>query len=358
MRAARLHAARDVRIEHVPRPEPGVGEALIRVHAVSICPSDWRMYADGHAGGVVPERPIVQGHEFSGEVVALGPDSDPSLAVQIGARVAVEPSWPCGECDMCVAGRGNICRHVRFPSFPPVDGALAEYIACPIGALAVLPDGVPYELGALAEPLGVSMHAVRLAGSIHGAGVCILGAGVIGIGCLVLVVRKGAGPVTVVEPIGDRRTLPTALGAHAVVPHMESLLATGYEADIVLECSGDSSALDQAVRLARPGGRIVVVGIPRDERITFDMSIARRRELTVVFSRRSHDTITEAVRLMADGEVDLSVLPMVRYTLDDTEAAMILTGSPGPFLRAVVMPQADDWRPLGARADPELSARP
>ncbi len=337
MKAARLYAARDVRIEDIPRPRPRPGEALIRVRAISICPSDWRMYVDGHAGGVVPERPIVQGHEFAGDVVELGagcPDGGP---IATGIRVAVEPSWPCGHCDMCVAGRGNICRHVRFPSFPPVDGALAEYIACPISALAALPDHVPYERGALAEPLGVSMHAVRLADPTPGASVCILGAGVIGIGCMLLIGRRGCGAITVVEPIEDRRSLPAGAGVRSV-PSMEQLLSEGFEADIVLECSGDSRALDQAVRLAKPGGRIVVVGIPRDERITFDMSVARRRELTVIFSRRSHETIVEAVRLMATGEVDLSALPMAMYPLEETEAALCLTGAPGRFLRAVVTP--------------------
>ncbi len=338
MKAARLHAAGDVRIEDIPRPEPGPGEALIRVRAVSICPSDWRMYVDGHAGGVVPERPMVQGHEFSGDVVALGEGVAPDGPFRPGVRVAVEPSWPCGECDMCLAGRGNICRRVRFASFPPVDGALAEYIACPVSALAALPEGVSYALGALAEPLGVSMHAVRLAGNVDHSSVCILGAGVIGVGCLLLAKGNGAGPITVVEPVEDRRELPQTLGAQTVVPRMEALQASGYEADVVLECSGDSEALDQAVRLAKPGGCIVVVGIPRDERITFDMSVARRRELGVVFSRRSHDTITEAVRLMASGEVDLSGLPMATFALEDTEAALRLTGSPGRFLRAVVTP--------------------
>ncbi|MBM3494159.1 MAG: zinc-binding dehydrogenase [Armatimonadetes bacterium] len=335
MRAARLHGARDVRIEDIPAPIPGPGEALIRVRAVCICPSDWRMYADGHAGGVVPERPIVQGHEFSGEVVALGPGV---VAPPLGTRVAVEPSWPCGECDLCRSGRGNICRHVRFPSFPPVDGALAELIACPVSALARLPDTLTYEEGALAEPLGVSMHAVRLAAPKPTERVGILGAGIIGMGCLLLMRREGVAEIAVVEPLADRHRFPAANGANVVIGHFRELVSSGYEADIVMECSGDVAGLDQAVHLARPGGRIVIVGIPRDERITFDMSIARRRELSVVFSRRSHETIEEAVRLMATREVNLSELPLSRYGLDVTEEALRLTGEPGATLRAVVSP--------------------
>ena len=339
MRAARLYGAGDVRIDDVPAPTPGAGEVLIRVRAVTICPSDWRMYVDGHAGGVVPDRPIIQGHEFAGDVVELGPGvaaTHPDICP--GLRVAVEPSWPCGVCDLCLAGRGNICRNVRFPSFPPVDGALAEHIVCPASALAVMPEDLSYEEGALAEPLGVSMHAVRLAHPAPVEQVCILGAGVIGIGCLMLCQSRGCASIAIVEPVSARHTLPRRLCADPIAVSHDDLINVRFEADVVLECSGDSHALDQAVRLARPGGRIVVVGIPRDERITFDMSVARRRELTVVFSRRSHETIHEAVRLMAKRVVDFSDLPMRRYPLDQTEQALQATGEVGETLRAVVAP--------------------
>lgn len=335
MRAARLHAAGDVRIESVPVPTPGHGEVLLRVRAVTICPSDWRMYVDGHAGGVRPERPIIQGHEFAGEVAACGPDV---ASPCVGARVAVEPSWACGTCDMCLAGKGNICRRVRFPSFPPVDGALAEYVACPATAACAMPDSISYEEGALTEPLGVSMHAARLADLSRGDSVCILGAGLIGIGALLLCREAGAGPIAVVEPIAERQAWPREHGADLAAPTHGDLLREGYEADVVLECSGDAEALDQAVRLTRPGGRIVVVGIPRDERITFDMSIARRRELTVVFSRRSHNTLAASIEWMASGGAGLRGLPMRRFALEETEEALRLTGSPGAALRAVVLP--------------------
>ncbi len=335
MRAARLYGARDVRIETVERPSAGPGELLVRVRAVTICPSDWRMYADGHAGGIVPSRPIIQGHEFAGDVVACG---DGVVAPTVGSRVAVEPSWPCGACDMCASGRSNICRQVRFPSFPPVDGALAEYIVCPASATWPLPRDVTYEEGALAEPLGVSIHAMRLANVHAGESVCILGAGVIGIGVLFLSLLRQAGPVTVVEPIAERRRWSADRGNCRAVATFTELVEVGYEADVVLECSGDSSALDQAVRLARPGGRIVVVGIPRDERITFDMSIARRHELTVLFSRRSHGTLSEAVDLLGTRQVDMRSLPMAHFPLERTEDALLLTGHPGPYLRAVVVP--------------------
>ena len=343
MKAARLHGPRDVRIETIPVPQPQAGEILVRVRAVTVCPSDWRMYIDGHAGGVVPPGPIIQGHEFAGDVVKAHPSAN---LPAVGTRVAVEPSWACGRCDMCLTGRGNICRHVRFPSFPPVDGALAEFITCPAEAACPLPDTMTYEEGALTEPLGVALHAVRLAGIRASDEVCILGAGVIGISVQLLCLRIGCGAITLIEPVAERRPLPTQLGASRVAASAEEILipsrANGagqrFEADVVMECSGDNAALDQAVRLARPGGKVVVVGIPRDERITFDMSIARRHELTVLFSRRSHNTLPEAVRLLSSREIDFRPLPLQHFSLDQTAQALELTGRPGAVLRAVVHP--------------------
>lgn len=319
----------------MPVPEPSRGEALVRVRAVTICPSDWRMYVDGHAGGVRPERPIIQGHEFCGEVVALGPGATGPAP---GTRVAVEPTWPCGRCDMCAAGRGNICRNVRFPSFPPVDGALAEFIVCPAEALCPVPEEMTDAEAALTEPLGVSLHALTLADPAPGASLCVLGAGVIGIGVLLLARRMGLGAPTVVEPVAARRRWVEERVQATAAASWQEPAQSGYEADVVMECSGDNEALDQAVHLCKPGGRIVVVGIPRDERITFDMSIARRRELTVIFCRRSFGELPECVRLLSSREVDFRDLPLRFYPLERAAEALAVTGVPGDFFRAVVLP--------------------
>ncbi|MDH7570132.1 MAG: alcohol dehydrogenase catalytic domain-containing protein [Armatimonadota bacterium] len=336
MRAARLYAARQVRVEEVPSPVPGPGEVLVRVRVVAICPSDCRLYAHGHAGGVKPDHPMIQGHEFAGEVAALGARvSGPP----VGTRVAVEPSWHCGVCDLCREGRTNICRNVVFPSFPQRDGALAEYIACPAFSVHPLPENVSDVEGALVEPLGVAIHAVRLAALQPGEAVVVLGAGVIGTSVVQLARLGRAGQVAVVEPVPGRREWPARLGASPVVASHTDLLATRHEAHVVFECSGEDGTLDQAVHLARPGGRIVVVGITHSERGVFDMAAARRRELTVIFSRRSRDTLAEAVRLVAERQVDLKGVSFRQFSLEETAAAMEATASrPGDMLRAIVTP--------------------
>lgn len=336
MRAARLHAARDVRIDEVPTPRPEPGEVLVRVRAVAICPSDLRLYQDGHASGVVPDHPMIQGHEFSGEVAALGDGVD---GPAVGTPVAVEPSWHCGECDVCLAGHENLCRKVIFPSFPQRDGALAEYIACPDFAVRPLPESASFIEGALIEPLGVGIHAVRLSGAQSGDRVALLGAGTIGMCTLLALQARDVAQIAVAEPIAARREWPAELGAWPLGASHEELLAAGVEADIVFECSGDNAAVEQAMRLARPAGRVIVVGIPHPDQVCFDSTIPRRRELTVTFSRRSRDTLDEAIELIASGKVDLSALPVRRYTLEQTAEAMEATASrPGEMLRAVVEP--------------------
>ena len=324
-----------MRIEEIPAPEAGPGEVLVRVRAVSICPSDWRLYADGHASGVVPDHPMIQGHEFAGDIAALGEGVN---GPPVGTAVAVEPTWSCGVCDLCREGLTNLCRHVVFPSYPQRDGALAEYIACPAQAVQALPPGTSYAVGALIEPLGVGLHAVRIAEVTPAQRLIFLGAGAIGM-CTLLCARvKGSTDLTVVEPLAARREWPARLGCK-VVGSYEELEARGVEGDVVFECSGDNRAVEQAMRLTRPGGKMVVVGIPHPDVVTFDSTIPRRRELTVIFSRRSRNALEESLHLLATGRVDLGSLPTREYPLEETQAALDATAArPGDMLRAIVVP--------------------
>lgn len=348
MKAARLYGIHDVRIEEVPTPEPGPGEVLVRVRACAICPSDWRLYEDGHAGGVVPDHPMIQGHEFSGDVVAVGPpgrlggeDVEPPA---VGTRVAVEPSWHCGECDMCRRGLTNLCRHQVFPSFPQRDGALAEYITCPAYATCPLPEALSYVQGALLEPVTVALHAVRLAAPAAGDRLLILGAGVIGLSLLMWAKSAGAGgdapkDIALVEPIEGRRRRAEEMGAAPVAASARELIDQGFEADIVFEGSGEGSAVEESLFLARPGGKVVVVGIPHPERVSFEADVPRRRELTILFSRRSREELVEAVERAARGDIDLGAIPVRKFELAEAKAALDLTAErPADALRAVVLP--------------------
>jgi L-iditol 2-dehydrogenase len=337
MLAARLHAARDVRLEQVPDPVIPGGWLLVRVRSCSICPSDWRLWDSGDAGGAPLTAPIIQGHEFAGDVVS-GPGGAPDV-FPTGTRVAVEPSWHCGHCDACRRGLVNVCRNVIFPSFPPYNGGLAELVACPAFACYPLPGAVSYDEGAMIEPLGVAIHALRLAAPPAGGRAIILGAGVVG-NCVAQLLRlRGVTDVTLAEPIGERRALAMAMGATRVVASPEGLVEGGTEAEVVYECSGYSGAVAEALPLVSPCGTLCVVGIPHPETVTFEANAPRRRELSLIFTRRSRNALAEAIELVASGKVDLRVLPVRHYPLTETNAALAATGErPGDMLRAIVHP--------------------
>ena len=146
MKAAKLFGPRDARIVDVEQPSPGPGHILVRVKAVAICPSDLRLWEDGHAGGTYPDHPYTQGHEFSGEIAQLGEGVD---GPPLGTPVAVTPLWTCGVCDLCREGQSNVCRSIVFPSFPQADGALQEYMVVPAWSVEPLPEGVGFVEAAL-----------------------------------------------------------------------------------------------------------------------------------------------------------------------------------------------------------------
>jgi L-iditol 2-dehydrogenase len=145
--------------------------------------------------------------------------------------------------------------------------------------------------------------------------------------------------MAVVEPVAARRAWPERVGCAPVVGSWEELEAQGVEGEVVFECSGESAAVEQAMRLARPGGKVVVVGIPHPDVVSFDSTIARRKELTVIFARRSRNCLEESLELLATGQVDLAAMPTKDYTLEETKQALDDTAARGgAVLRAIVWP--------------------
>ena len=174
MEAVRLHASHDLRLDDVPAPQPQAGEALIRVRAVGICGSDVHFFADGRIGDDVAPLPFTLGHEFAGEIVALGVDAD---GPPVGTRVAVDPAVSCRSCEACLRGNPNCCPLVRFPASPSVHGALCELYAHPAHLCVPLPDELSFDEGAMLEPLGVAIHAAELAKVERCVSIAVFGAG-------------------------------------------------------------------------------------------------------------------------------------------------------------------------------------
>jgi len=300
MKVARLHGRGEIRIHEESAPVPAPDEALVQVSAVGICGSDLHWFASAGIGDARLDQPLVLGHEFSG-------------VTQDGRRVAVDPAIPCGRCARCLEGNPNLCSSLRFAGHGRVDGSLRQSIAWPERCLVPLPDALSEEDGALLEPLGVALHAVDLAKVRPGMRVGVFGCGTIGLLVIQVARLAGALEVYVTEPLPHRLGVAFTLGAQAWVP--------GSEVDVAIECAGVNAAVEDALAAVRPGGRVVLVGIPDDDRISFSASLARRKGLTVKLARRMKFTYQRAIRMVERGQVDLRPLVTHRFPLEQAAEA-------------------------------------
>ena len=230
----------------------------MRVEAVGICGSDLHWFEEGGIGDAQLASPLVVGHEFAG-VVEGGPLD--------GRRVAVDPALHCGHCERCLEGDQNLCPDVVFAGHGSCDGGLRRYLSWPTEALHPLPDSMDGVAGAMLEPLGVAIHALDL-GHVHlGADVAVVGCGPIGL-LLVQVARAaGARVVLAVDPLAHRREAAERAGAELVVAPED--VPDGVGVDVAFEVAGTDPAVDTSMQVARPGARVVLVGIPSDDRTSF-----------------------------------------------------------------------------------------
>ena len=259
---------------------PGSGEVLVQVRASGVCGSDLHWFADGGIGDAKLVQPLVLGHECAG-------------VTESGIRVAVDPAISCGKCEWCRRGDPNLCPDVRFAGHAPQDGTLREWIAWPEACLHPIPDRMSDAEGALLEPLGVAIHAVDLAHLRTGMTVAVLGCGPIGLLVVQLARLSGADRIIATDLVPHRLEAARNFGAshtyraHAGTDLPDVLAAvSGRGVDVAFEVAGAQSAVETAVGAAAPGGKVILVGIPDDDRTTFSASAARRKGLTIKLTRR------------------------------------------------------------------------
>jgi len=302
----RLHAAFDLRLETKKLADLSKGEALIKVGAVGICGSDLHHYTLGQIGATASSGPFVLGHEFMGQVVAAdrharSAGGDP---LRLGARVAVDPHIACGRCEWCLAGHPNLCPDHTFLGLPGCDGALCEQVVVPARQCHVLPGTISDNAGALLETLGVAIHAVWLAKMAAGKSVLVAGLGPVGLLIVRLAHLAGAHPIIGVDPLSGRTNLARRWGCTdtftGTVEQLPEKLRTRlgpHGAAISVEAAWAGRAIDGCVQATAPGGRMVLVGIPRDDDCAMTHSVARRKGLTVLFSRRMGHEMGRAIGL-------------------------------------------------------------
>lgn len=323
MKAAVFHGPGDVRVGPVPDPPaPGPGELLIRVSKAAICGTDAAEWAHGP---LLARAPVVLGHEFTGEVIAAGPEAAAPGAdgISPGSRVVSGAGISCGRCEWCAAGRTNLCAAYQTLGLHR-DGGLAELVLSPAAICRAVPDGLDDTAAAMAQPLAVALHAVRRGRVAAGRGCVVLGAGGIGALAVAGAAARGADPLIAIDLDDERLATAAALGATLTVNAGRDdaasavLDATGGQgAHVVIEATGAAASPAAAVAMVRRGGDIVIVGLqPGPAQV--DLFAVSTREVDVhgTLAHICGEDLGEALGLLAAGRLAPAVLGGV-IALDD-----------------------------------------
>ncbi len=307
MKALRLHGPADLRFSDEPAGGARPGERLLRVTAVGICGSDLHWFHEAGIGDARLERPLVLGHEFT-------------ALTEEGKRVAVDPAIPCGRCEFCLEGNPNLCESLLFAGHGQQDGALREQMAWPERCLFTLPDSISDVEATLLEPLGVAIPAVDLAHLKVGMRVGVFGCGPIGLLILQLARLSGASEIIATDVLPHRVEAARELGADRACLAGEA----HRDLDVVFEAAGENQAVEAAVAAARPGAKVMLVGIPSDDRTLFTASIARRKGITLKLVRRMKRTYPRAIRLVENRRVNTHSLVTHVFPFDQAARAFSL----------------------------------
>jgi L-iditol 2-dehydrogenase len=342
MKVAMLTGIRQ--IEMFDLPEPMIvqdTDVLIKMKTIGVCGSDVHYYTTGKIGSQVVKYPFPVGHEGAGQVVRVGKGV---THVKPGDRVAIEPAMPCWECDQCLAGRPHTCRKLKFLGCPgQADGCLSEYIVMPETSCIKISDALSYDHAAISEPLAIGVYAVKQSIPMKNAKIGILGFGPIGMSVLLPALAQGAGKAYISDKIDARLSIATKSGATWTgnpdkmdiveeIRKQEPLLL-----DVVFECCGQQEAIDQAVELLKPGGKLMIIGIPEFSRWSFSVDKLRHKEITIQNVRRQVNCVEPALEMMENGSVNIGLMPTHRFSFRDTRKAFdLVTGYEDGVMKAMI----------------------
>jgi len=332
------------RLEPLEVPDPSIArdtDVLVRIRAVGICGSDLHYFKEGRIGDQVIEFPYTVGHECAGVVEEVG---RAVTALKRGDRVAIDPAMPCWHCDQCRDGRHHTCRALRFLGCPgQAPGCLSERLILPETSCFPIPESTTFERAVISEPLAIGIYGVRKSMPIKGKRIGILGAGPIGMSVLLGAKVKGAQGIYVTDKIDGRLAMARGVGAtwtgNPVKEDVVRRIAEREpeELDAVFECCGQQEALDQGVTLLKPGGKLMILGIPAVERISFDVDDTRRKEICIQHVRRQVGCTGEALEGIRCGDYDVDFMITHRFPFERAQEAFdLVAGYRGGVLKAVV----------------------
>jgi L-iditol 2-dehydrogenase len=317
-------------IREVPVPIPGPNEVLARVRAVSICGTDAHLIHGDYPGFWPPSFPFIPGHEWAGEIAALGPGAA-LYGWTVGDRVAGTSHDACGVCQKCVEGQYNLCENYGKPGLHKQyghnhQGADATYVVQGVKTIFRLPDGLTFDDGALVDPASIALHVANRGGVRPGDTVAITGAGTIGMLSGDAALIRGAGRVIVVGR-GYRLAKAASMGFETVDSTQGDAVATvrsmtgGLGADVALECAGVPEMINAALGMLRRGGRCAAVGIPT-EGVTIGMQRLVLDELELVGSRASAGEMRRVMPHVEQGRMRVREMVTHHFSLTDYPAAL------------------------------------
>lgn len=329
MKAAVLTGIRQMELQEIADPTIEKDtDVLLKIEKVGVCGSDVHYYETGRIGSQVVQFPFIVGHECAATVAAVG---SAVTSVKVGEPVVVEPAVSCHACPQCDQGRENTCFNLRFLGTPGQgNGCLCEYIVMPEECCLPTRERITVEQGVLCEPLAIAVYSVERSQPPANADVAMLGAGPIGLSCLVSAKAEGVGACYMTEKIPERVETARQGGATWVGnPLEEDVVAAILKQkplgmDVVYECAGQQETIDQAVELLKPGGRLMLIGIPREDRISLSIDKIRRKEITIVNVRRQNKRTQAAIDLLASGKADADFMVTHRFSMAQTREAFEL----------------------------------
>jgi L-iditol 2-dehydrogenase len=342
MKAMMLTGIRQMEMKNIPEPDVvKSNDVKIRMSVVGICGSDIHYYTRGQIGSQIVKYPFTVGHEGAGIVISTGKDV---TKVKPGDYVAIEPAMPCHECDQCLSGRHHTCRKLRFLGCPgQAEGCLMEYIVMPEDSCFPLKGKLTPDNGSISEPLAIGVYSVKKSGPLRGLNIGILGFGPIGMSVMLAAGTQDPGKIFVTDKIDERLSLALKTGKpHVFNPVNEDIVKRIQETDsrgldVVFECCGQQEAFDQAIDILKPGGSLIVVGIPEFDRWSMNVEKTRRKEISIQFIRRQVNCVEPALEMMADGSVTIENMITHRFPLARTKEAFdLVAGYKDGVMKAMV----------------------
>ncbi len=332
MKAMMLTGIRKMELLEVPEPFiTNPDEVKIQMKVVGICGSDIHYYTQGSIGSQKVEYPFTVGHEGAGIVTETGKNV---TRVKKGDIIAIDPAMPCYECDQCLSGRHHTCRKLRFLGCPgQAEGCLSEYIVMPEESCFPLNGSLNADHGAISEPLAIGVYAVKKSGGVKEQKIGILGFGPIGMSVMLAAKAAGSSNIFVTDKINDRLKIAGKEGAHFTGNVQETDMVKVIldkekpGLDVVFECCGQQEAFDQAVDLLKPGGKLIVVGIPEFDSWSMNVENTRRKEILIQFIRRQVDSVQSSLDLMISGKIDVRNMVTHRFPFIKTKDAFDLVAS-------------------------------